>query len=277
MHGTKFHSVINTPGEDPPPDVPNDTAYVLMYWGQSNTPGRAPTSQLTGPLAYLNTAMINDDDTVFIKSYQTVNQSSYGVFQTGINNSDEGATTNVYGSNVKLAYDWLQWSGKDLFIFQGGKGGQNIVQWSQAVREMYRYCDTGWTAFLAQLAATGRPIKILATIWIQGESNGGGDTTTYKTNLGVVKGLARTRAANANLPFFEVQMITCQTSVASLANLQLAQQTWAWSNAGDNVYFFPETVGATCQDALHFSGPYQRALSDRFLAKIQELYPWLAE
>lgn len=226
----------------PSPPAAPDTAYVFWLGGQSNAAGRVnvvdvDTSWMLDPAIY-------SGDTVWTRNYDPSPDDDNGweVLEGGVNTGD---LANRIGMQPMLGKRLAQYKGKNIYLLQATQGNAGIINWTGGgAYDMHNYCDTAIPSARAFLEARGLYVKFVAAIWYQGESNCiTTDTTQYKAELDDMLDLIRDWTATPALPFIEVQLLDCQTDVTCLADMQLCQQTWAWTNVGNGVHLLPKSVG----------------------------------
>lgn len=261
---TKYGTVL------PKPTPEGDTAFILYNAGQSNDAGRVDVStNFVGAWAYLAGKINLNNDTAWIRSYNTTAVDQWEHMESGYNTSDDSSVSlDRAGIQPYFAYEWLEYRGKDIYWFQSAEGGNAITQWTQSVRAPYRFSDSGLNGIRTRFEAEGKVVKFIGAVWIQGESDGGTDTTTYKTQLDSLEKLTRIwmHDADSTVPFIVVQMIDCQTGVTLLSDLQAAQANWVVKRQllGKAVHIMAKGIDDDgCQDTLHFDWGKQQTLAER--------------
>lgn len=268
---TKYATVL------PIPPRPNDTAYVIFKIGQSNDAGRVDVSTFyVGGNAYLADPMIYNGDSGIIRRWVATAGGDNGmqVIEAGLTTSDNN-TNDQAGIQPYLAYQLIDYKNTNIYFFQGAEGGESIIQWSQSVREKWKFCDSGFASMRAYLEGQGKIVKVVATIWIQGETDFDAtpmDSTVYKGHLDSVLYYSRLWTDTPDLPFIMVQAMDCQTAVTNLADLQACQQTWAWTNVGDGVHFMGKGVDDDdcLGDNLHYALTKYLTLGERIFQLIKD-------
>lgn len=246
----------------PSTPVDADTIYALINAGQSNDAGRALTSEFT---SYgLNGLITNGTRSAYTKNYM-LNDSLYEVLETGVNSSDRAGEGGV---QVFIGDSWINYRDRDLYIIQSAEGGRPITDW-QAVRPKWHFIDSSVSSLEDMAAAQGKVVKWLGMVWIQGETQGGTDSATWRLEANSL--FARTRAiTRADLPVIIVQALDCQSAVSGLSALQAVQASVA---SGTYNILIPKSVGPnTCKvDNLHYGVAQYDATADAIFQYIKDL------
>jgi hypothetical protein len=256
---------------DEPPTPPNDTVSIYLIFGQSNAAGRTNvTTNYVSSYAYLADPIILDGDTAFIRGYGS-NYSSLDVLEAGVNSSDD-MNDNRAGIQPLLGYNLIDYRNENVYFIQSALGGMAAFNWTTSSNPIYKWGDSTCADVRADFEAIGKIPVFKAFIWIQGETDGGSDTATYRTRLNQMKTISRDITETPDLPFILVQMIDCQSGVTDLAKLQALQSLWVSENASDNVYILEKGVDTdTCQDTLHFTFDKYLGLTERIFQLIKNL------
>lgn len=256
-----IQGVFSGGGGFTPPEIVNYDFGI----GQSNKAGRMYSSDLVGELAYLAPPIeVGGNKGYIINKALGINE--FQQMEAGVNTSDNAGQM---GDQPKLAYNMVDYTGKDFYYIQVAYGGTPIENYIKGSANFDYVIDKArelrYTASQNNQVARFRSIT-----FIQGESNGGDNSGIYEGKLRQMIADYRTFLQSPDLVFIIVQMIDCQTGVVNLAQLQQAQFNVSQDSV-NNYLIAKESAPQTCRDPLHFSNEKYLDVSDKVFEIIKDL------
>ena len=165
-----------------------------------------------------------------------------GAYTTGLASIDGDAL--VYLANRLAAA-----TGAPVGILPYAVGGSTISTWVPG-------SGTNWATFAAAVTAAGSDFE--ACIWLQGESDAGGDMAVYKTNLALVRAglLSITGRASSALAMAVVPLGPCTTSWTAVEGRfgAVRQAHLEYVSGASGAYILNSALDASLRDGqVHYT------------------------
>jgi hypothetical protein len=264
----QLHGVIR---DSFPPPVTDQYLDIYIIMGQSNSQGRATSSDLVLDLyKYLSYPM----QWWYTKSYiinQTYNPMAYAQLQAGVNTTDAGSQAGKWGIQPKLAWELMRYKNRDIYFLQNSLGGTEINLWRPSGGFMMDSLELLVTRTNAYAVSLGKTARYKAAVWWQYEQDvfNGTDSTTYINALRTVISDTRSYTGNSTLPFLIVQGLACQVAGGNFNSLYSNIQVIV--GAESNNYLVPALGTETCSDAAHASAATYVLKSSQIFNLIKDL------